>query len=45
MPENNESLGRNGKGPLSRNLERPKAEEKRLSKKVATGKMESSELP
>ena len=37
-PENKESLLRKGTGPLSRNFDSPKADENRLSKKVATGK-------
>jgi hypothetical protein len=37
-------LGRKGKGPLSRNFDRPKADEKRLSRKVATGNGERLEL-
>ena len=43
-PENNESLGRKGNGPLSRNFDSPKADEKRLSKKVTTGTWERLEL-
>ena len=39
-PENKESLGRKGKGPLSRNFDSPKAAEHRLSKNVTTGHLE-----
>jgi hypothetical protein len=43
-PENKASLGRKGKGPLSRNFDSPKADENRLRKKVATGNGERLEL-
>ena len=43
MPENKESLGRKGNGPLSRNFDSPKAEENKLSKKVTIGKIEGEE--
>ena len=39
-PENKDSLLRKGTGPLSRNFDSPKADENRLSKKVATGNVE-----
>ena len=39
-PENNDSLLKKGRGPLSRNFDSPKAAEHRLSKKVTTGHLE-----